>query len=205
MSSWRCFFSRRVEAVILERKSPVVILTMSSSTVPHLRIPPALPRHAGKWDPLGDGWILHPATRPSIPFSMQAVAVRCIKGWIAGCNRGFAGRLGATLRGFGFLPGTLRTFRFREITVAHPVVHIGFAHRAQAFVVETDGAASLLQFLGEIVQRFQAIGRSGVFGFAGLEYLLISVVHQLGDLARDHVAGVGEDLYSAILGALDGG
>src|SRR5271157_39130 len=92
MSSWRCFFSRRVEAVILERKSPVVILTMSSSTVPHLRIPPALPRHAGKWDPLGDGWILHPATRPSIPFSMQAVAVRCIKGWIAGCNRGFAGR-----------------------------------------------------------------------------------------------------------------
>src|SRR5580704_1837824 len=35
MSSCRCFFSKRVEAVILARKSPVVILTITSSAVPH--------------------------------------------------------------------------------------------------------------------------------------------------------------------------
>src|SRR5580704_12610622 len=35
MISRRCFFSRRVEAVILARKSPVVMLTIASSAAPH--------------------------------------------------------------------------------------------------------------------------------------------------------------------------
>src|SRR6516162_1911771 len=47
MGWWFCFFSRRVDEVTLERKSPVLILTMASSAVPHPRIPPVGSLSAG--------------------------------------------------------------------------------------------------------------------------------------------------------------
>src|ERR1035437_9602266 len=67
MISLRCFFSRRVEEVIFERKSPVVILTMSSSAVPRpggdttcIR-----PRHAGVCYPVGRRLNSTPAREPA--------------------------------------------------------------------------------------------------------------------------------------------
>src|SRR5579875_1509223 len=75
MISWRCFFSRRVTAVILARKSPEVMLTMASSAVPLAEMPPdSRPKKStsgifgdvnglitrGRDYPSGDKWIVHP-------------------------------------------------------------------------------------------------------------------------------------------------
>src|SRR5581483_1088590 len=88
-------------------------------------------------------------------------------------------RLGASLLGLfssicaGDLPGALRTLRLRLVTVRNAIILIGFADRAQGFVIQAGQPQSFFELFRELVQRFEVIGCSRNFRFAGFQELLI--------------------------------
>jgi hypothetical protein len=102
-------------------------------------------------------------------------------------NRAPAGKLGLLFGSDDFhaLPGTLRALRLRLVAILDAVVLIRLANRAERFVVQAGKAQSFFQFFGELLQSFQMIGGSGNFGLCGLEYLLVTAVDELGNLATD--------------------
>src|SRR5580700_9581568 len=103
------------------------------------------------------------------------------------------------------LPWALGAFGSRFIAVLNTIVVVGLADRAQSFVVQARQAKAFLQFLGKLLQGFQMVRRGGDFILGSLQKLLVAAVHEFGNFAADHVAGIGENLYSVDAVFLDGG
>src|SRR5215469_18649565 len=104
----------------------------------------------------------------------------------------------ALLGGDGFarrFPGTLGAVGLRLVAILDAIVVVGFAHRAQRFVVEAGQAECLLQFLGKLMQSLQVIGSGRNFVLRRLQELLVAAVDELGNLAANQVTGVRENLY----------
>src|SRR5581483_5552610 len=65
---------------------------------------------------------------------------------------------GAALGNCGLLPRTPGALGLRQIAVADPVIHVGFANGPKPLVVEADAPGTFLKLFAELVQRSQVVG-----------------------------------------------
>src|SRR5215470_727258 len=77
----------------------------------------------------------------------------------------------------GDLPRTLGTIFCGFVAIYDPIVLVGITYCAQGFVIEARKSEGFLQFLSELMKRFEVIGRRRNLGLRGLQKLLIALVH----------------------------
>lgn len=72
------------------------------------------------------------------------------------------------------------------------IVEVAVAGGAEGLVVESDGACSFVEFLGEGVEGAEVVGSGGNLQPARLQELLVAAVEDMGDLAVEQDAGADE-------------